>query len=247
MNEDKPKEHHIGSDLVSKPSLLLKILNNTSILASVICYGIIIYLLIFHRDLVTYFFEDYHRLRDFITPGLRVPIFLIALFFSVVLAINPFAQLVPILSMIAFFYGINWAIIFGCISNAISTLLTLSLSRHYGQKAVKKILGANNWEKVKVLADEEGALPFFIAHLFPIFPDAIVVWIGGTTHIPFAKYTAASVLARIPGLYIAALIGSGVVTEDPWFTTATFLTLVAISLLLTKYRKQILNLVDRNK
>lgn len=231
----------------NKPSNLLKILNYISIIGSVVCYGVIIYLLIFQHDLLKYFFDDYHRLREFITPGLRIPIYVIALLFSVVLAINPFAQMVPLLSMIAFFYGVSWAMIFGCVSNAISTVLTLSLSRHYGQKAVKRIIGEKNWQKVKILADEEGSFPFFIAHLFPVFPDAIVVWIGGTTHIPVTEYTIISVVSRVPGLFIAALIGSGIITENPVFTIATFAGLIAVSLLLTKYRKQILNFMNRNK
>lgn len=208
---------------------------------------IIAYLLLFHFHLIREFFSDYSSIQKFITPELKLPIFLSALFISVILSINPFAQLVPITSMISFFYGFKYGMIFAMLSVFISEVLTLYLSRNLGKKFVKRILGEKNWNKLNLLADEEGTLPFFIAHLFPVFPDSIVAWVAGTTNVPILRMAVIALIARIPGNLVTVLIGSGIVTKNVWLTAGLFITLVSTAFLMNKYRKKILAMMDRKK
>lgn len=234
-------------DIEHKPSLFVKFLNYITIIVTVVCYTIIAYLLFFHFDLIKLFFTDYSKLREFITPGLRVPIYLVSLIFSIVISINPFAQVVPLTSIIAFFYGFIPGVIFGSLSFFFSTYITMQLSRHLGHSVVKKIIGERNWNKVTILANEEGVLPFFIAYLFPIFPNAIISWIAGTTKINTLKLSIWAFIAQFPGIVLSVLIGSGVITKNFRLTGGLFLVLVISAILMSKYRKNILDLMNRKK
>lgn len=233
-------------EIEEEPSRFVQAINTFTIACSLVCYGIIAYLLLFHFDLLRLLFTDYTKLQDFISHGYKGPIFLGALFFNVVLSINPLAQLVPIPQLIAFFYGFWKGFIFSILGAIISYVLTLYISRSLGRKIVKKIVGEKNWERVQILANEEGVFPFFIGHLFPIFPDAIVAWVAGTTELSFTKLTIVSTIARIPGILLTVLIGSGIILQNPYLTGGIFIALMATSLLLTKYRKQIIKLMNRN-
>lgn len=230
-----------------KPSWFVDIINKFTILCSLICYGIIAYLLIYHFDLLILLFTDYDKLNDFIAFEYKGPIFWIAMFFNVVLSVNPFAQLVPIPQLISFFYGFERGMLFCILGAMISYILTLYLARSLGSPIVKKIIGEKNWEKVQILADEEGVFPFFIGHLFPIFPDAIVAWVAGTTRLSIVKLTIVSTIARLPGMALTVLIGSGQIVKNPYLTSTVFITLVTISLLLARYRKQIMGIMNRKK
>ena len=232
-------------EITQNPAKLIKYLNKFTFIVSIICYLCLAYLLIFHFDLIRLFFTDYKQLYSFLTEGIRGPVFLIALLFNIILSINPFAQLVPLTSIISFFYGFEKGLVFAIFTVICSTILTIMLSRNFGNSAVKKIIGVSNWKKVKVLANEEGVFPFFIAHLFPIFPDAIVVWIAGITHISILKLTIVGLLGRLPGITLTVLIGSGLVTENIWLTGGLFVTLVTISAILAKFRKQIMRLLNQ--
>jgi uncharacterized membrane protein YdjX (TVP38/TMEM64 family) len=234
-------------EIEEKPSLFVQILNTFTLISTIICYGIIGYLLIFHFELLRLFFTDYGQLQNFITPGLKIPIFFIALFFGVILSIYPFAQVIPITSMVAFFFGFKWGMLFGCLSFFISTTLIMVLSRHLGNKVVKKIIGDKNWTKAKILADEEGALPFFIAYLFPIFPNSIISWIAGITNISILKLSTGALIAQIPGIAVSVLIGSGMITKNIYLTGGLFISLVLVAFTMNRYRKNILNFMNKTK
>jgi uncharacterized membrane protein YdjX (TVP38/TMEM64 family) len=234
-------------DIEEKPSQFIRVLNSFTILSTILCYGIIAYLLIFHFELFRYFFTDYSRLQEFITPGFKIPVFLIALLFSIVLSIYPFAQVIPVTSMVAFFYGFWGGMLFGCLSFFMSSMLIMYMSRHLGNSVVKRIIGEKNWEKANILADEEGVLPFFIAYLFPVFPNSIISWIAGVTKVPVLKLSVSALIAQIPGITISVMIGSGLVTKNIYLTGGLFITLVTIAVIMNKYRKNILELINRHK
>lgn len=229
------------------PSLLVHILNYLTVATSIVCYGLIFYIIFYHYDLVKLFFTDYTQLEKFISPSLKVPIFLAAFVLNTILSINPFAQLVPLTSIIAFFYGIKWGMLFGSSSFFLATYLTVLLSRNLDHRVVKKIIGEANWGKVNILADEEGVLPFFIAYLFPIFPNAIISWVAGVTKINPLKLSISAVIAQSPGIFVSVLIGSGIVAKSPYLTGGLFITLVIVSVLLTRYRKELVNLINKTK
>jgi uncharacterized membrane protein YdjX (TVP38/TMEM64 family) len=237
----------LEDEIERKPSQFVKILNYFTIVSTILCYGIIIYLLIFHFELIRLFFSDYNKLQDFITPGLKIPIFLVALLFSVILSIYPFPQVIPLTSMMAFFYGFKGGLLFGSLSFFISTYLIIVLSRHLGNTVVKRIIGEKNWKRANILANEEGILPFFIIYLFPIFPNSIISWVAGVTKIPVFKLSFSALIAQLPGIAISVLIGSGLVTKNIYLTGGMFVTLVAIAFLMNKNRKRILNFINRNK
>jgi uncharacterized membrane protein YdjX (TVP38/TMEM64 family) len=237
----------INPENIPVPSRFIKFLNYFALAVSVVCYGILAYLLIFHFELVRLFFGDYQKLREFITPGWRAPIYGISLIVSIVTGINPFAQMVPFTSLISFFYGFWPGLLFGVLSAFSSAFLTMNISRHLGNNAVKKIIGEKNWNKANILATEEGRLPFIIAYVFPVFPNTIVSWIAGITAIAILPLSLSSALVQIPGITISVLIGSGIITQNAWLTGGMFATLVAFAILLNKNRPRILKLIHPEK
>ncbi|MFW5719923.1 MAG: TVP38/TMEM64 family protein [Candidatus Dojkabacteria bacterium] len=243
----KHKAPKLVQEIEEKPAWFVSVLNRVTIGITIVCYGIIAYLAIFHFDLIKLFFTDYKQLQEFITPGLRIPLLIVFFIFAVVLAINPFAQLVPIISIVAFFYGFELSVVFGLVSFFLAVSLTMSLSRYLGHNVVKKIIGEKNWDKARILADEEGVLPFFIAYLFPVFPNAIITWIAGTTNVSIPRLATVATIAVTPGTIISALIGSGLVTENYILTGSMFVVLILIAVIMSKFRKHILNLINRNK
>ena len=229
------------------PPPLVRVLNVFTLVSTVLCYGVIVWLVVFHRDLFRYYVTDYTQLRHFITPELRVPLFLVGLFFSVALSIWPVAQLVPLVSMAAFFYGFEWGMAFGGLSFFFATALTMTLSRHMGTAAVKRVIGAKNWEKANLLADREGSLPYLIAYLLPLFPNSIVSWIAGTTRLPILPLSGAALISQLPGIAVSVLIGSGLVMQNRYLTGGTFFGLVALAIVLHYNRPRLLALLGRDR
>lgn len=239
------KNSFILEDIRENPSTFAKILNYTTLAITIISYIIIIFLIIFNFDLVVLFFTDYTKLKEFFDPNLKFMIFAITFIFSIVLSISPFAQFVPFVSFIAFFYGYEIGTIFGMITFYISTYLTISLSRNLGSSIVIKIIGEKNWKRVAMLSDDEGAISFFIAYLFPIFPNAIISWVAGLTKISPTKLSLTAVIAQFPGILIAALIGSGLINKNPLLSVTLVLILIISSYLMHIKRNSILRLLRK--
>lgn len=229
------------------PSKFVKVVNILTIMAMIVCYGFIGYVLIFHFDFVKYFFTDYSKLQTFINPDLKLPIFILAMLFSIVVSVNPLGQAIPITSIIAFFYGFPIGLLFGCLTFFCETCVIMSISRHMGSSTVKKIIGQKNWKKVEILANEEGILPFFIAYLFPVFPNSIISYVAGITHVPIFKSAIFALLGQFPGIVLSVLVGSGVITENIYLTVGLFIALVTVAFLMNRYRKNILDLINQTK
>lgn len=239
-------EEKIVHDIEKKPSAFVKSLNIITLISSIICYAILIWFVIFEFGLIRSFFGgDFDKLRTYINSDYRVIIFIGAFIVNFLLSLNPFAQLVPIVSMISFFYGFRWGLFFGITNFFVATFITIHISRHLGGKVVRKIIGEKNWKRANLLADEEGLLPFNIAYLFPVFPNAIISWIAGITRLSVLKLAIGATIFQSPGIVIGVLVGSGYVTQNWFLSIGLFLGLCLTAILMATNRKKILKLINR--
>jgi uncharacterized membrane protein YdjX (TVP38/TMEM64 family) len=234
----------LNQKIAQESSLFIKILNYFTVAVAVVCYAVLLYLLIFHFELIKCFFGDYQKLREFIVPGWRLPIYGTAMIFCIVTSLSPFAQVVPFTSLIAFFYGFWPGLLFGMAGFFASAFLTMTISRHLGNTMVKKAIGEKNWNKANILAAREGLIPFVIAYIFPVFPNAAVSWIAGITGVTILPLALAGTLAQIPGIIISVLVGSGIMTQNFYLASGLFITLIGIAVILNKNRPRILKLIQ---
>lgn len=231
-------------EITREPSSFIKGLNYFTLAVAVVCYAVLIYLAIFHFELIKLFFGDYRKLREFIIPAWRLPIYGTAMIFCIVTSLNPFAQVVPFTSLIAFFYGFWPGLLFGMTAFFASAFLTMTISRHLGKTIVKKVIGEKNWNKTNIMADREGLIPFVIAYIFPVFPNAVVSWIAGITGVTILPLALAGTVAQIPGIIISVLVGSGIITQNLYLAGGLFFSLIFIAVILNKNRSRILKLVQ---
>jgi uncharacterized membrane protein YdjX (TVP38/TMEM64 family) len=230
-------------EIAQEPSPFIKYLNYFTVAVAVVCYAVLLYLVIFHFELITLFFGQYQKLREFIIPGWRLPIYGIAMIFCIVTSLTPFAQVVPFTSLIAFFYGFWPGLLFGMAGFFASAFLTMTISRHLGKNMVKKVIGPKNWNKANILAGREGLIPFVIAYIFPVFPNAVVSWIAGITGVTILPLALAGTLAQIPGIIISVLVGSGIMTQNFYLAGGLFIALIFIAVILNTNRPRILKLI----
>ena len=84
------------------------------------------------------------------------------------------------------------------------------LSRRLGRPFVERFVKKEHLDKFDYLAKANGPLVFFLIFLLPVFPDDLICYIAGLSAIPIRTLVAVSLVGRLPGYLVLALIGSGV-------------------------------------
>src|SRR5262249_49161305 len=116
------------------------------------------------------------------------------------------------------------------------------LSRTFGRPLVENFVGQgrlDRWERViftdhpvvwlVLLITPIGDLPYFLA---------------GLAHISFSRIALLIVLIRVPSVFVAAALGSGVVGLTWWQIALIFSLGGCILLLFLRYQEQVLQWID---
>ncbi|NTW33982.1 MAG: TVP38/TMEM64 family protein [Bacteroidetes bacterium] len=106
----------------------------------------------------------------------------------------------------AFFFGPIWGLVYAVIGLTLGSVSAFSLSRKYGKKFVKNLMGKQKFEKVDKLSGDKTFFTFFLIYLTPGTPDDFVTYIAGLTSLPILKFITICVIGRLPS-YIIYIVG----------------------------------------
>ncbi|MCX6048665.1 MAG: VTT domain-containing protein [Chloroflexi bacterium] len=137
-----------------------------------------------------------------------------------------------------FLYGPIWGGVWASCGLLLGSMSAMWLARSYGRPLVGRIFGKErlrSWDKVTtsthtlvwliLLVTPIGDLPYFLA---------------GLARVSFLKIALLTMMIRVPGVFVSAAIGAGVIGFSWWQIVAVFVTVGGILLILFSYQERIL-------
>lgn len=106
-------------------------------------------------------------------------------------------------------YGSWLGFLISYIGVMIGSLISFTIGRKLGKRAVMWIVGEEKTEKYSKILNKKGKVPFLIMQLLPFFPDDILCMVAGLSTMSY-KYVTLSLLTVKP-FYIAGVcfLGKG--------------------------------------
>ncbi|MEA1926385.1 MAG: TVP38/TMEM64 family protein [Patescibacteria group bacterium] len=177
------------------------------VLASVLIFTII--LLILAIVLSRYFpLNDFSQIKLFITQSGALGPFLIILLQTLQVIFVPIpGQITGFIS--GYFFGPYMGTVYSIIGLSIGSFIAFYLSRTLGQPFVEKIVPKKTLDRFHHISNSRKISIIFIVFLVPMFPDDAICFISGLTKIKIRTLMLTAVLGRIPGCFIANVIGNG--------------------------------------
>ena len=114
-------------------------------------------------------------------------------------------------------YGSWMGFLISYIGVMIGSLISFTIGRKLGKRAVTWIVGEEKTEKYSKMLNKKGKVPFLIMQLLPFFPDDILCMVAGLSTMSY-KYVTLSLLLVKP-FYIACVcfLGKGdIIPFDGW-------------------------------
>lgn len=100
----------------------------------------------------------------------------------------------------------QWTLVYTYFAHLISGLTNFWLARKYGREIVVKLVGNESMKKIDQLAQNDGVKLLIILRLFQGFISDFVSYAAGLTAIKFSTYYIITILANIPGMFLAYII-----------------------------------------
>jgi uncharacterized membrane protein YdjX (TVP38/TMEM64 family) len=98
----------------------------------------------------------------------------------------------------------------------IGSTLVMGLTRRFGRPLMERFVDPSSIERIDRLETQRGSLVIFLIFLLPFLPDDAVCFLAGLTPIPLLELVLLALIGRLPGVFIANLIGSQVESFALW-------------------------------
>ncbi len=195
------------------------------ILSGVLIFALI--LLLFAIVLSHYFpLNDLSQIKLFITQSGTLGPFLIILLQALQVIFVPIpGQITGLIS--GYFFGPYMGTVYSIIGLSIGSFIAFYLSRTLGQPFVEKIVPKRTLDRFHHISNSKKISIIFIVFLVPMFPDDAICFISGLTKIKIRTLMLTAVLGRIPGCFIANVIGNGVAVSKTQ-TVAIFVVVALV-------------------
>lgn len=210
-----------------------------AILISVVIFLV---LLIASGALINYHFslDDFSQFEQLITQSGALGPFLIILLQALQVILIPIpGQATGLIS--GFFFGPFLGTFYSMVGLTIGSFVAFYISRMLGRPFVKKIIPRETMDRFEHISDSKKISLIFLVFLIPMFPDDAVCFISGLTKIKLRTLVIIAILGRLPGTFIANVIGNGVAISK-FETTIVFITSILIFLIfMHRFRNKIEN------
>jgi uncharacterized membrane protein YdjX (TVP38/TMEM64 family) len=90
----------------------------------------------------------------------------------------------------------------------IGSTLVMGLTRRFGRPMMERFVDPSSIKRINRLVERGGSLVIFLIFLFPFLPDDAVCFLAGLTTIPLLELVLLALAGRIPGVFVANLLGS---------------------------------------
>ena len=107
-------------------------------------------------------------------------------------------------------------IFLGVLAVGVGSVIVFLAARALGKKAVQRFLDKGVMDKYLPIIEEKQDMFLFLTMLFPFFPDDALCMLAGLTNIPLGRFVIIMALSRPWGLIVAALMGSGSISQPIW-------------------------------
>lgn len=113
-------------------------------------------------------------------------------------------------------FGAGTAFLLTTLAVVLGSAVVFQLSRTIGQPFAQQFVSTRTWERYGEVIHRKRDVFFFLAFLFPFFPDDLLCIMAGLTDISFRRYLILVLLGRPWGLLVAAAVGGSVVSIPLW-------------------------------
>ncbi len=98
--------------------------------------------------------------------------------------------------------------LYSMIGLMIGSSLVMGLTRRFGRPMMERFVDPSSIERIDRLVERGGSLVIFLIFLFPFLPDDAVCFLAGLTPIPLLELVLLALAGRLPGVFVANLLGS---------------------------------------
>lgn len=144
-------------------------------------------------------------------------------------------------------YGIPFAVITGIIGVFIGTAITFYMSRLLGRRFVTLFVSEKNLDELeKRLSSNTSSLVLFLLYVIP-FPKDFIAYFVGLTGMKASKLLLISTIGRIPGMFVAAYLGSNLISRNyiPLIAVTVFCCVSFIVAYI--YKDKFFNFISKHK
>jgi len=194
-------------------------------------------LLIWHRPLLT-FFADRAKVQEFVTRfGYWAPLATILLHVAQVLLAPIPGQVIDAVN--GYLFGAAWGTFYSLVGVIAGSGLAMALARRFGRPWAERLIKRETLERLDSYSRQRGALFFFLVFLFPFLPDDVACFLAGLTPLPLPKLITLAAIGRLPGIFVANLVGANAAALTRTQATFFIAGLAAIALAFWRYQERV--------
>lgn len=113
-------------------------------------------------------------------------------------------------------FGLWLGTLYSMIGLMIGSVVVMGLTRRFGRPIFERFVDSSAIERIDQLVERRGSLVIFLVFLLPFLPDDAVCFLAGLTSIPLLELVLLALIGRLPGVFVANLIGSHVESFGLW-------------------------------
>ena len=163
-------------------------------------------LIIWHKPLLS-LFVDTARVQEFVTRfGYWAPLATILLHVAQVLLAPIPGQVIDAAN--GYLFGAAWGTVYSLVGVIAGSSLAMALARRFGRPWAERLIKRETLERLDSYSQQRGTLFFFLVFLFPFLPDDVACFLAGLTPLPLPELVVLAAIGRLPGIFIANLVGA---------------------------------------
>ncbi|MFN8494806.1 MAG: VTT domain-containing protein [Caldilineaceae bacterium] len=141
-----------------------------------------------------------------------------------------------------FLYGPLWGGLWSAIGLMIGSMAAMWLGRTYGRPLVERLVGQGRLDRWERVTFSDHPVVWFILLAAPI--GDLPYYLAGLAQVSFLRIALLIILVRVPSVFVAAAIGSGVIGLTWWQIALIFGLGGSMLLLFLRYQEQLLQWID---
>jgi len=106
--------------------------------------------------------------------------------------------------------------LYSMIGLLIGSVIVMLLTRKFGRPLMERFVDQSSIERIDHMVERRGSLVIFLIFLLPFLPDDAVCFLAGLTSIPILELMLLALIGRLPGVFVANLIGSHAQSFELW-------------------------------
>jgi uncharacterized membrane protein YdjX (TVP38/TMEM64 family) len=136
-------------------------------------------------------------------------------------------------------FGWGMGFLLSSLGLVIGSMIAFWLGRFFGKPLVVRMVGPRTYERYEGVVVRKGIWVLFLIFLIPFFPDDALCLLAGMTAISFPLFTLLVVVGRLPGMLVANLAGSGLISLTIWQWAIVAVVCIGLAVFVFKFREKI--------